>query len=254
MKRFKLSFLFFILFGCISCYPTKLNKEGFISSEEDFKFWSHIKIGDKLTDIEGHLVPMFKERSDKLDITTLYYGSEGGFRKMEPAEYFYFDQKLFDQRFSEKGLLSEGLPLFVLIFENNRLVKKIDPFGGRSSLIHYIESGEKRSKELTTSSFIGEGVPSKPEIILPDSNRVFKYEPYYFDMRWIPCKGSYPMKYEVQIDTLIQGKWNTRYRTTYDTVKSSILGGKNKRRVRVRASNSEGVSEWSEYRYFEFTK
>lgn len=254
----KLLLLFTVLLGSVSCYPikdaSKSNKEGFIYTEKDFNAWRALKIGDELSDVEAVLRPMFSKFSSKLGVKTLYYGSDGGFRKMEPSEYFYFNKEIFNKKFKEDGILSEDLPLFTLIFENSRLTKKMDPWGGISSLIQYTENGEKKFKELTSVNFIGEGIPSKPKIILPDSNDILDGKPYYLDIRWIPSQGTYPIKYEVQIAKLIKGNWSVRNRSTYDTMMSFIGGGKNKRRLRVRAVNSKGASEWSKYRYFEFTK
>lgn len=128
---------------------------------------------------------------------------------------------------------------FLVGFDNDGLVfTKEDPFDGRLSL---------------------DGVPTVPVLITPLNHCVFDHYPRILDIRWYPVSGQYPMWYSVSIGFSgpTGDSWNT------DEVIDSELEvpfymtsfrGAQPGRVRVKAINEVGQSDWSEYRYFRFTR
>ena len=75
-------------------------------------------------------------------------------------------------------------------------------------------------------------------------------------MRWFASSGDYPIRYEVDVDTLYgSGKWSegSYLNRVQHPYASHVHAGSNKGRWRVRAINEKGTSEWSNYRYFTFT-
>jgi len=125
---------------------------------------------------------------------------------------------------------------------NGKVVTKIDPFNGDFSM---------------------DGTPSRPELIIPADGQVFSHYPRVLDVRWYPVSGVYPVRYEVEI-----GWFSFPMRdgappnaAFYDEIAETdcpapylviAFGGASPGRVRVRAENERGVSEWSAYRQFRF--
>lgn len=127
--------------------------------------------------------------------------------------------------------------VFDVCFDDDRVWHKSDPFHGR---------------------FSSDGRPTVPEIMTPHDRTVFSHYPRIIDMRWYPSSGVYPMTYAVEI-----GHGSPRDEDRYyDQLRDSDLPapflttsfvGAQPGRFRVQAKNELGESDWSEYRYFEFT-
>jgi hypothetical protein len=109
-----------------------------------------------------------------------------------------------------------------------------DPFGGESS---------------------EDGIPLKPFILAPQERQVFSHYPRILDIRWQPPAGDYPMKFELELGHGVRGNFFDQViRDDLDSVYFcySFAGGQ-PGRVRVRAKNQKGTSEWSDFRNFAFT-
>lgn len=128
---------------------------------------------------------------------------------------------------------------FIIGFDNAEIVwMKSDPFDG---------------------IFSSDGIPSKPEIIVPLDGTVFTHYPRVLDTRWGPVSGLYPMTYEVEFAAMLRGD-----KTEYHVVENmrevvapytlSVYVGAGDARVRVRGSNQAGTGQWSEQRNFSFSR
>ena len=120
---------------------------------------------------------------------------------------------------------------------------KIDPFSGRFSV---------------------DGTPSQPELIIPADGQVFSHYPRVLDIRWHPVSGVYPVTYSVELGwfpfpTLDGAPSETEFHN--ELVATELVGpyfvqtfvGASPGRVRVKAHNERGESQWSAYRHFRFT-
>lgn len=107
-------------------------------------------------------------------------------------------------------------------------------------------------------AFSENGIPSKPIILIPHEGQVFSHFPRIVDVRWHPPAGDYPMKFELQIGHGSQaGEFRDDVANVYDDLDSvyfccSFVGA-SPGRVRVRAKNPKGISEWSDFCTFRFT-
>jgi len=102
-----------------------------------------------------------------------------------------------------------------------------------------------------TEKLSQDGKPTIPVLIFPYDNFIFKHQPRLVDFRWYPSSGKYPMRYTIEIDERLPGRWQSYEKKAnipyYSyTFRSSIF------RWRVKAINSLGESAWSEYRYLIF--
>ncbi|MFN0195789.1 MAG: hypothetical protein ACKVT0_03540 [Planctomycetaceae bacterium] len=127
---------------------------------------------------------------------------------------------------------------FLIGFDKDgNVVTKIDPFNGR---------------------FSPDGLPTTPEIIIPVDDTVFSHYPRILDCRWFPSSGVYPMTYIIELgagqpfglnpiydEEIVSDVPIPFYMTTF-------VGG-SPGRLRIKAKNEIGESDWSEYRYFRFT-
>ncbi|HJT33773.1 MAG TPA: hypothetical protein VJ783_17130 [Pirellulales bacterium] len=137
---------------------------------------------------------------------------------------------------------------FTIAFDEGRVEFKQDPFDGHLS---------------------ADGKPTTPELISPADNALLDHYPRFFDMRWMPSSGVYPMEYEVEISssdptTEIEvmsdvGPVTQALDYEVDEILKSRMPyvamafySAGAGRWRVRAKNRLGVSRWSRYRYFEF--
>jgi len=128
---------------------------------------------------------------------------------------------------------------FTVGFDSNDLVSiKLDPFNG---------------------VFSTDGLPAKPQILIPLEGNTFGHYPRVLDVRWGPVSGVYPIDYELEIAADALNR-----ETTYHVVQSardirepyfltSYVGAGNAR-LRVRGSNARGLGEWSDYRHFGFAQ
>ena len=124
---------------------------------------------------------------------------------------------------------------FVVTFDREGKVWRTeDPFGGESS---------------------EDGIPLKPQIVAPQEEQVFSHYPRIMDFRWRPPAGEYPMKFELELGHEFRGHFTDQ--VIRDDLESVYFchsfSGATTGRVRVRAKNQKGTSEWSDYRTFRFT-
>lgn len=101
------------------------------------------------------------------------------------------------------------------------------------------------------------GAPSVPRIFLPQPDITFGHYPRILDIRWYPVTGTYPIHYEVEYESENghSGTWFA-VRTMTATVPYLAMEheGSNSGRLRIRAINKLGTSEWSDYLVFRFTR
>lgn len=133
---------------------------------------------------------------------------------------------------------------FCVMFGNGRVLEKDNPFDA----------------PLST-----DGKPSVPRLIYPLPHATYQHYPRYLDLRWQPSSGQYPMHYLVERQTgndvfverdgatVKERQWYQAMSFRVDIPYLLILfGGKNAGRWRVKAVNTLGESDWSEYRDFKF--
>lgn len=132
---------------------------------------------------------------------------------------------------------SDSLPTPMTIglhMKNGKVSRKDDPFEGAIT--------------------IG-GHPTIPRQITPANDQLLGYFPRFLDLRWTPSAGNYPIAYTVQIDIHSKDGWSLLKQPKSKMPYCSLdFAGMGKGRWRVRAENSVGESEWSNYRYFTFTQ
>lgn len=127
---------------------------------------------------------------------------------------------------------------FYILLGNGRVIWKQDPF----------------RPPLST-----DGKPTVPQLIYPVSGAIYDHYPRYLDLRWYPSSGKYPMHYlvEYQMGNPAYGHerdWYPPGRPCQVDIPYALLShsSKGRGRWRVRAMNSLGESDWSEYRDFTF--
>jgi hypothetical protein len=100
-----------------------------------------------------------------------------------------------------------------------------------------------------------DGIPLKPLILIPQEHQVFSHYPRILDVRWRPPAGNYPMKFEIELGHSVRGNFTDQViNNDLDSVYfCHSFGGATGGRVRVRAKNQQGTSDWSDFRNFEFT-
>jgi outer membrane protein assembly factor BamE (lipoprotein component of BamABCDE complex) len=102
-----------------------------------------------------------------------------------------------------------------------------------------------------------DGLPTMPKLIYPYDGVKLDHYPRILDFRWFASSGDYPIRYEIEVNTLYSnGKWSENQFTHKSKFPhlSYTHGGSNKGKWRVRAVNKTGTSEWTEYRHFEFLR
>jgi hypothetical protein len=130
-----------------------------------------------------------------------------------------FDSKTFPEAF-----------LFRIRFSDGKVHDKEDPFGGKLS----------------------RGKPAVPGLINPAAGQIFDHYPRWIDFRWMPSSGLCPVEYVVQMQTKMPVGWSTNEFNSDQPYHCAAFAGAQMGRWRVKARNSMGESEWSEYREFEF--
>lgn len=122
--------------------------------------------------------------------------------------------------------------------ENERVFSKSDPFTGKLSL---------------------DGTPSKPEIIIPVSGTAFTHYPRVLDCRWYPSSGEYPITYTIEVSSASPLEPEIFYNPVELDTEIPIpfymfnFVGSQPGRIRVKARNRLGESEWSDYCHFDFS-
>jgi hypothetical protein len=100
-----------------------------------------------------------------------------------------------------------------------------------------------------------DGFPSVPRLMNPSDATEFFHYPRFVDLRWYASSGTYPMKYEIQIDYFgLSGGWKpeaTPHKSSIPYL-CYIFSGDTRGRWRVRAVNTKGTSDWSDYNSFSF--
>ncbi|MEP7015639.1 MAG: hypothetical protein ABI925_09375 [Verrucomicrobiota bacterium] len=127
---------------------------------------------------------------------------------------------------------------FLVWMKEGKVFSKSDPHGGDSSL---------------------DGKPTVPRLCLPqDKTQFTRSESHIVDLRWLPSAGQCPMIYDVELDLSTQDepggpeRWFTQTHTPADEPYLAVgTGGVQPHRWRVRARNALGISDWSNYFYFE---
>ena len=100
------------------------------------------------------------------------------------------------------------------------------------------------------------GLPTPPILLLPRNGSEFATgDGHIIDLRWTPAAGKYPMQYDVELDISTGANpenWGEQnHISTEEPYLAVVRGGSQPHRWRVRAKNSAGVGEWSEYFYFQ---
>lgn len=112
--------------------------------------------------------------------------------------------------------------------------------------------------------FSKDGLPTTPELIMPNHSAVFSHYPRLVDIRWIPVSGIYPVTYCVELGWFPYPELNNappELNWIDETIESDLVGpylvtdycGASPGRIRVKAKNELGESDWSEYHTFRFT-
>lgn len=142
------------------------------------------------------------------------------------------------------GALVPGEYRYYIDFQMDKVIRKVDPFGGRLS---------------------PDGRPTTPVMISPPPATEFEHYPRYLDLRWHPSSGAYPITYTVQIasgrraDERLgapsERQWCDAYELLVDYPYAAVkLANRGRGRWRVRAANRLGTSEWSAWSPFEFSR
>jgi hypothetical protein len=130
----------------------------------------------------------------------------------------------------------------ILYDENDHVLRKKDPFGGNLS---------------------EDGLPTRPAVLLPLAGSSFAHIPRILDLRWAPCSGQHPMAYDMEIGLgnatcFEEAEFSENAYDQQTVLKSThvtiMFPGCQRGRFRIRAKNALGVSDWSEYRSFSFTR
>ena len=127
--------------------------------------------------------------------------------------------------------------------DDGKVFTKEDPFNGR---------------------FSSDGLPEMPELIVPFDMQVFSHYPRVVDIRWFPVSGSYPITYSVELGSFSFPELDgapSGFDWTDEIIESDLVApylvtsfvGASPGRIRVKAQNELGESEWSDYRMFRFT-
>ncbi len=151
----------------------------------------------------------------------------------------HFDDSYYSYGYLQMPMLPHPRTYTFLIgFDaNNKVAIKSDPFNGR---------------------FSADGVPTAPELIIPQNQTIFSHYPRIIDIRWYPSSGIYPLTYIVELGVGLpfgDTKFNDEEIESDLPIPFFITTfvGAQPGRFRVKAKNQIGESGWSEYCYFEFT-
>ncbi|MCX7411142.1 MAG: outer membrane protein assembly factor BamE [Planctomycetales bacterium] len=198
--------------------PRNTSKSEFV--QPDYQKWAAVKVGMTRDEVVSLLGP---PHNDKF---------RGGKPKRNDPYYSY-------------GYLQ--MPMvphprtysFLVGFDQDGVVfTKMDPFDGR---------------------FSQDGTPTTPVLITPINHSVFNHYPRIIDLRWYPSSGEYPMTYSISLAHCdrIESRWSPDHEIESELAIPFFMtefGGAQQGRIRVKARNAFGESEWSEYRYFQFTR
>jgi hypothetical protein len=130
--------------------------------------------------------------------------------------------------------------MFRIWFTRGKVWKVEDPFNG---------------------AFSKDQTPTPPQPLGPNVAPAYTHYPRWLDLRWYPSSGQCPMRYEVEIGELhlngnpdVAGGWNTKVISSAIPYLAAEAEGAGQGRWRVRAVNSSGVSDWSDYCDFSFSQ
>ncbi len=197
--------------------------------QPSYEAWKSIEAGMPLDEVVDSLGQPVSNRLGPLDYCFGYLRSP------------YFPSCPFDYSF------------IVQCDSDMRVESKIDPFGGR---------------------FSPDGRPMRPELIIPSNDLEFSHYPRILDVRWHPVAGKYPITYSVEIGYLVAPlEATTPFPEDWKRISPELdyqdevvepaleepyfcdsFVGACPGRVRVKAKNELGESDWSEYRYFRFLR
>lgn len=177
---------------------------------------------------------------DRIDPGPILYGpliEDSGKERVENEQWEYGD-------IAEGLMRSPSHRAHVLWFDNTgKIVRKQDPYQGAISQ---------------------DGLPTTPLLLAPPDRQVFDHYPRWLDFRWVPSAGVRPMEYDIEWAFTDKGSdenfgiWDESELNSWDTTQDEhfvvLFIGAQPGRWRVRARNSLGESEWSEWRFFRFTR
>jgi len=199
-------------------FPHSTLKPEFV--QPDYRRWAAVNVGMTRDEVVAILGPPHADR---------FRGGKPG-RKDPYYSYGYLQMPMIPHPRTYS---------FLVGFDDAGLVfTKLDPFCGRFSL---------------------DGAPTVPLLITPIDQSIFDHYPRIIDIRWYPVSGQYPVSYAIAIgnsdpngaswhaDEVIESK------LAFPFFMMSFVGAQ-PGRIRVKATNDIGESEWSDYRYFKFTR
>ena len=168
-------------------------------------------------------------------------------------------EKLLGKPTNQPGPEGDYKPSVVYNWNYGYVAKKSEVFPKDFAFVVGVRMGKVWSKEdpfggVPVSS---DGLPTVPKLMSPPDETVFDHYPRFVDFRWYASSGDYPMSYEIEVDTLrlsgewLQGRGSSKVNVPYF---SHSHAGANRGRWRVRAVNSKGKGEWSDYFYFDFKR
>jgi hypothetical protein len=199
-------------------FPHLIPKPEYV--QPDYQAWAAVQIGMTRDEVVTLLGPPHHDR---------YHG---GKPKRDDAYYSYGYIQLPYVHHPRTYSFTIGFD------ENGFVFYKGDPFGGRFSM---------------------DGSPVVPEIITPLDQSVFNHYPRVVDLRWYPSSGVYPVSYTCAIGHFcpLAELWS-EHETIDDglisTFHTTVFVGGQPGRIRLKATNAVGESDWSEYRYFRFLR
>jgi len=130
-------------------------------------------------------------------------------------------------------------------------------------LIYFDNGGKVRNKEDPFNHKLSmDGAPTIPEIIIPQNNITFSHYPRIIDIRWYPSSGVYPMNYIVEMGNQYMIDPETPGQFQDEVIEDNLsvpfymdtFCGAQPGRIRIKAKNKMGESDWSGYCNFRFTR
>lgn len=235
-------FYLFLILIAPACKPVSLDEAEVVTlavarNGDWFDSWNQLSIGDDI-DYVSKLLGKPSFRPFGFEDDTFYYVSRVGYRRLSMSEFLVLQKSVNAGvlAMDDASMIGINFPIFRVDFEDHKITRMIDAFGG----------GKDQGGDMATC--ITNGVPSVPELInVLGETAAF---PRYMDIRWMPSVGRYPVKYEVEISVYgyeENSSFIRKYtRVTDHSSLTQILPGRNRYEVRVRATNEEGTSPWSD--------
>jgi len=166
-------------------------------------------------------------------------------------------EKLLGQPIRKPGPHGDYKPGYVYPWTYGYVAKESAMFPQDLAFVVSIEMGKVRFKEdpFGGVAISKDGSPTVPKLMSPPDASVFAHYPRFVDFRWYASSGDYPMRYEIEIGVQYRsGEWSQDRGSREVSIPYYAYShsGLNRGRWRVRAVNSKGRSQWSDYFYFEF--